>query len=73
MNDNKKLKGTETPRGVALHESCPDGVRCNHRSADYCKQARLVADHKQNCVKQICDCFSPTRGIPSAFRFPGKQ
>jgi hypothetical protein len=51
---------------------CPLKEYCNHPSADHCKQAKLEADHRLNCIKgNKCDCFHPARGIPSIFRVGG--
>lgn len=48
---------------------CPMKHRCNHVSAEHCKQAKLEHDHRRQCTKPICDCFSAKRGIPNSFRF----
>lgn len=48
---------------------CPLKDACNHQSAEYCKQAKLEADHRRDCPKgPLCDCFHPARGIPGVFR-----
>lgn len=51
---------------LGTQDICPDKHNCKHRGADYCKQARLEADHKAGCPN--CTCFHPGRGIPSVFR-----
>jgi hypothetical protein len=57
---------------LGTQDFCPMKHLCNHRSADYCKQAKLEADHRRDCIKgNKCDCFHPARGIPSGFRVGG--
>lgn len=60
LNPNLKANALGT------QDFCPDKHNCNHKGADYCKQARLEADHKAGCPG--CTCFHPARGIPSPFR-----
>jgi hypothetical protein len=69
----KLLRVTESkelPKNtLGTQDICPLKDACNHRSADYCKQAKLEADHRRNCIKDHrCDCFHPARGIPQPFR-----
>lgn len=57
------------PNALGTHEFCPMKDKCNHKGADYCKQAKLEADHKLECsMGNACDCFHASRGIPSVFR-----
>jgi hypothetical protein len=57
---------------LGTQDFCPMKDKCNHRSEDYCKQAKLEADHRRNCIKGYkCDCFHPARGIPQTFRVTG--
>ena len=59
---------------LGTQDFCPSKEKCNHLSPDHCKQAKLEADHRRDCLKgESCDCFHATRGIPSAFRFKGSS
>jgi hypothetical protein len=57
---------TKTKNALGTQDFCPSGLNCKHRSPDYCRQAKLEADHKAGCPN--CACFHPARGIPAVFR-----
>jgi hypothetical protein len=57
--------------GPPHHPDCPDGKDCKHASEDYCRQAKLEADHKASCKFGAgCNCFSSNRGVAVNFLQP---
>jgi hypothetical protein len=69
IHDEVIVAAKPKKNALGTQDICPLKDACNHRSADYCKQAKLEADHRRNCIKDHrCDCFHPARGIPQPFR-----
>jgi hypothetical protein len=72
VHDEVIVAAKPKKNALGTQDICPLKDRCNHRSADYCKQAKLEADHRRNCAKgHRCDCFHPSRGIPQPYRVMG--